>query len=175
MAKIKLVGIEKFIKDVDRTRQEIGKASKLAMKNTALELKTLIRSEIELKRKVDTGQYKRSISTSIPILSKASVKSLVFSSLKYADVIERGRKKGNFPNLDAMVGWCYRKGIIKSGATKKYDDLKGVDKSAVFLISRAIARNGIEGAHIFENATLEFEKKMVRIFADFFNLYFFTK
>lgn len=75
----------------------------------------------------------------------------VWSALEYSAVREYWRQPWRFPPLDALVGWTARKGMISWGATERYDDLYYKDKQTIFLIARAIARNGIKWKHTFTN------------------------
>ena len=91
----------------------------------------------------------------------------VGSNLEYAPVREYGRKPGTFPNLDALVGWTARKGMITKGnTTANYDDLYYKDKGVVFLIARAIATRGIEGKHSFSKVYQREKKNIVNLYHD---------
>lgn len=75
----------------------------------------------------------------------------VWSALVYAPIREYWRQPWKFPNLDALVWWTARKGMISWGATQRYDDLYYKDKWVIFVIARAIAKRWIKWKHTFEN------------------------
>ena len=75
----------------------------------------------------------------------------VWSALVYAPIREYGRQPWKFPNLDALVCWTARKGMITWWATQRYDDLYYKDKWTIFVIARAIAKRWIKWKHTFEN------------------------
>ena len=71
-----------------------------------------------------------------------SVRGTVETAVKYAEVVEVGRKAGSFPPVAPIALWAQRK--LGVGA----DDAESVG----FLIARKIFKSGTEGAHMFENA-----------------------
>ena len=148
--KYQIENLDKFIKNVkvtsDLALQECGEylASKLKeeTEKDSYDLWTLANSYVV--RKVKSGVVQ------------------VWSTLEYAPVREYGRQPWQFPNLDALVGWTARKGMIsKKNATKNYDDLYYKDRGVVFLIARAIARNGIKGKNTVHNV-YEREKENIK-------------
>ena len=90
----------------------------------------------------------------------------VGTNLEYAPIREYGRKPGRFPNLDALVGWSARHGMITGGATQRYDNLHYKDKGTIFLIARAIAVRGIKGKHTFENVYEQEKENVIKLFND---------
>lgn len=110
----------------------------------------------------DTGNLARSI-----VYRKVDDYTVeVGSALEYAAVREYGRKPGTFPNLDALVGWSARKGMITGGATQRYDDLYYKDKGTIFLIARAIATRGIEWKHTFRNVFNREKQNILDLYTD---------
>ena len=89
----------------------------------------------------------------------------VGTNLEYAPIREYGRKPGRFPNLDALVGWSARHGMITGGATQRYDNLHYKDKGTIFLIARAIAVRGIKGKHTFENVYEQEKENVILLYS----------
>lgn len=110
----------------------------------------------------DLGTYANSIT--YRTLKKWVV--VVGSNIEYAPVLEYGRKPGKFPNLDALVGWTARKGMITGGATKTYDNLYYKDKGVVFLIARAIATRGTKGKHTFKNVYNAEKQNIINLYRE---------
>lgn len=76
------------------------------------------------------------------------VKGVVFHSMKYGDVIEKGRLSGKgIPEKarGALIQWVN----VKLGIEGKQAE------RVAFLISRKIKQHGFEGRHMFENALKE--------------------
>ena len=73
----------------------------------------------------------------------SSVKGVVGTPLEYGEVIEMGRRPGKgFPPVAPITLWAIRKlGVADKEA-----------KSVGFLIARKIAKEGFEGAHMFQKA-----------------------
>lgn len=132
-------GVDKFIKD-------LGDKTNKALLYCGEYLQGKLREQIEVDS-YDTGNLARSIT--YRLVKDGEVE--VGTNVEYATIREYGRKPGKFPNLDALVWWSARHGMITGGATKKYDDLHYKDKGVVFVIARAIALRGIKGKHTFEN------------------------
>lgn len=83
------------------------------------------------------------------------IKGIVFSSQKYAEVVEKGRRPG--------------KGMPPPGVLLRWIEVKlGVDertaKSLEFVIRRKIGQKGFEGAHMFERALDENFSSIQKIF-----------
>ena len=146
--------VDKFIKKIEMT-------STRALMYCGEYLQSKLREEIR-KDSYDTGNLARSIT--YRKVDDYTVE--VGSALEYAAVREYGRKPGTFPNLDALVGWSARKGMITGGATQRYDDLYYKDKSTIFLIARAIANRGIEGKHTFENVFNREKQNILDLYTD---------
>lgn len=88
----------------------------------------------------------------------------VWSALEYAAVREYWRRPWKFPPLDALVGWTARKGMISWWATQRYDDLYYKDKGVIYLIARAIARNGIQWKHTFQIITAREQQNIIDLY-----------
>lgn len=151
----KVDGVDKFIKHikVDANRALLYCAEYLQWK---------IREEIEVDS-YDTGNLARSIT--YRQVSDGVVE--VGTNLEYAPVREYGRKPGTFPNLDALVGWSARHGmLIYGGATSSYDALHYKDRSTIYLIARAIAIRGIKGKGTFQRVYNQEKQNIINLFND---------
>ena len=71
----------------------------------------------------------------------------------YIEYIERGRRIGEMPPVEAIVKWCKEKNIP-------------TDNSTIFLIRRAIAREGIEPRPIMAKVFEEMDNKWDNGWAD---------
>lgn len=145
-------GVDKFIRDVKRDANK-------ALLYCGEYLQGKLREQIEVDS-YDTGDLARSVT--YRLVKDGEVE--VGTNLEYAAVREYGRKPGTFPNLDALVGWTARKGMITGGATMRYDDLHYIDKGTVFLVARAIAVRGIKGKHTFENVYDQEKDNVIKLF-----------
>jgi hypothetical protein len=98
----------------------------------------------------DTGALARSIRADV-----RPFRARVYSPLKYAAVMERGRRPGaKMPPPNRLAGWARRHGI---------------PQSALFVLARAIARRGIKGRFFMrraERATLRRLPVFLRRMAD---------
>ena len=147
-------GADKFIKKIQMT-------STRALMYCGEYLQGKLQDELR-KDSYDTGNLARSI-----VYRKVDDYTVeVGSALEYAAVREYGRKPGRFPNLDALVGWSARHGMITGGATQRYDNLHYKDKGTIFLIARAIAVRGIKGKHTFENVYEQEKENVIKLFND---------
>ena len=91
-----------------------------------------------------------------------TTKGHVYSELPYAEVMEDGRRPGKFPPRDAIEPWVAEK--VMGGALGRAP--KGTPEAQVrsltFLISRSIARKGIEGRKFFAFAMARVKVGMPR-------------
>lgn len=78
------------------------------------------------------------------------MRGVVGTPAKYALPVERGRKPGKFPNLDAIRLWVNQ----KLGVT---------DEKAVYLIGRKIQQLGIPAVEMFERTAKEENAAVQRI------------
>lgn len=147
-------GVDKFIKQV---KMDANKA----LLYCGEYLQGKLREQLSIDS-YDTGALARSVT--YRLVEDGVVE--VGTNLEYAAIREYGRKPGRFPNLDALVGWSARHGMITGGATQKYDELHYKDKGVIFLVARAIARRGIQGKHTFENVYEQEKDNVVKLFND---------
>jgi len=80
----------------------------------------------------------------------------VFSPLEYGAAVERGRRPGRMPPIDAIQYWVERKGIAGD------EDPRQV----AFLIARAIGRRGTKGAFMFRDGLEAARPRVVRLWMD---------
>jgi len=153
----------KYYADIDLMIKDIEKESDKALAYCWEYLASKISDEIE-RDSYDTWALARSITW---IKDKDGI--LVGTNLEYTLIREYGRRPWRFPNLDALVGWTARHGMITWGATQKYDNLHYEDKGVVFVIARAIARNGIEGKHTFENVLNREKQNIIDLYSELLN------
>lgn len=71
----------------------------------------------------------------------------------YWKFLERGRKPGKFPPIDAIEEWIRVKPVIPSA----YSGRVPTTKQLAFLISRSIARNGTEPTQLLKSTLSENE------------------
>lgn len=120
--------------------------------------------ENKLKEKVryDTWDLKRSITTRQiqPNLVR------VWSNKVQAYIEEVWRKPWRFPNMNALVWWAWRHGMISWKKTQWYDSLTSKDKSVVFLLARAISIRWIKAKRTFSKVWEENKTQAVRIYLD---------
>ena len=147
-------GVDKFIKQV---KMDANKA----LLYCGEYLQGKLREQLSIDS-YDTGALARSVT--YRLVEDGVVE--VGTNLEYAAIREYGRKPGRFPNLDALVGWSARHGMIEGGATQRYDELHYKDKGVIFLVARAIARRGIQGKHTFENVYEQEKDNVVKLFND---------
>lgn len=97
------------------------------------------------------------LSESVQVQINNSSDGVVIETLfgNYIDFIEQGRKprQGKQPPLDALRDWALQRGIP-------------TDNSTLFLISRAIWRDGVEGRPILATLEEEIEKQFDEVWAD---------
>lgn len=65
----------------------------------------------------------------------------------YFQYVENGRRPGKFPPPDAILSWIRMKPVIP---TETYDGKLPTENSLAYLIGRKIAKEGIQGNHVFE-------------------------
>ena len=152
------------VENLDKVIAQVEKKSSNTLLKIWMHLEQKLRKEVE-NDSYDTGQLARSINTQ----KISNTKVVVWSNLEYALVREYGRKPWKFPPLDALVGWTARKWMISWWATSRYDDLHYTDKGKVFLIARAIAKNGTEGKHTFERVINAEKGNLTNLFIKWYN------
>ena len=147
--------------------QQAELAVRRAMTRTAVVGEARVKGIME-KEAYDTGRLLRSVTSAI-YADKDLLRLVIGSNLDYAINIEKGRKPGKWPNLDALTQWVGRKlrrQGINAMVNVSFDQLKQLAKSghkpataqqkayrlqlaAVFLIGRKIATKGIRQKLIF--------------------------
>lgn len=88
---------------------------------------------------VNLGLLRGSIGTEIRG-ARLNLHGEVATANLYAEPVEKGRRAGRMPPIDAIELWVVRKRIAPP------DQARGV----AFLIARAIGAHGTQGAHMFE-------------------------
>jgi len=83
------------------------------------------------------------------IVDTGSIISAIFKAEKHWQFVDKGRRKGKFPPVNAIKKWIRARSISIEGAT--------IDQAA-FLIGRSIANNDIEPTNIFTDNTEDFTK-----------------
>ena len=120
-----------------------------AMANDVLRLSHIVRENNNLKDSV--------LDKNTRVEVKQTGDSIVIETLfdNYIDYIEQGRKPmtGKQPPIDALRDWALSRGI-------------STDNSTLFLISRAIWRDGIEGRPILSTLEEAIEKDFDEKWAD---------
>jgi len=97
----------------------------------------LLVSQIKKLTPVDTGRLR----ASVVFLGRGPDKGVLASPVVYSSVMEYGRRPGKFPPPGPMQLWVRRKLRISN-----QKDIRSI----AFLVSRKIARAGIEGRHMFD-------------------------
>lgn len=161
-----------IVPEADRYISRIGAHVEAAVlraaQRTALLGEARVKSIIE-KEAYDTGRFLRSVTSKI-LREGDLLRIIIGSALEYAIFIEKGRKPGRWPNLDALVAWVGRK-LRKQGINARvnvtFDQLLELARSghkpataqqkayrqqlaAIYLIGRKIATKGIREKLIFK-------------------------
>lgn len=152
--KYKVEGVDKFISDIKKDANK-------ALLYCGEYLTGKIQEQLIIDS-YDTGALARSVT--YRQVEDGVVE--VGTNLEYAPIREYGRKPGTFPNLDALVGWAARKGMITGGASQKYDTLHYKDKGVIYLVARSIALKGIEGKHTFMRVYEQEKDNIIKLFND---------
>lgn len=85
----------------------------------------------------------------------------VGTPVAYGEVVEHGRKPGGkMPPIDALELWVRRRMWIDGGEAGRRRPTVQQARGIAFAIARKIAREGTEGAHMFEEALRENEDKV---------------
>lgn len=132
------------------TPEQVQRRSVRAMNESLAYLRMLI---VESAPVGVTGHLRGSVFTSIRG-KPTDLRGIVASPLEYAIIVERGRKPGRFPPRAPIELWARR--------------VLG-DASLWFVVARAIARRGIAGKHIFEQAAQKGEGTVKRIWRKHFS------
>jgi hypothetical protein len=123
------------------------KALKKAMEKYGEALVLEIVKQLKSADKIATGNLAKSVDYElIEALDSIAVNIL---SLDYMDVVDGGRRKGaKAPPTDVIVKWMKVRKI--KGRDKRGRFIK--DKSAAFLIARAIGKNGIKPTFVIKKS-----------------------
>jgi hypothetical protein len=148
---IDLSDLEDWIEEMEEMpriwQQEAGKG----MRKTV----DTLEQAITTRTPVNTGLLRGSIATSVRGTT-TSVMGEVMTPLFYGIVVEVGRRPGRFPPIRPIQLWVIRKGIAPVGQSK----------AVAFLIARAIARRGTEGAFMFTEGVSVAQPFIDRIWVD---------
>lgn len=87
-----------------------------------------------------TGNLRSATATEIRG-ARLNITGEVTNPVLYAEPVERGRRPGKMPPVDAIEYWVIRKGIAAPGPESR---------ATAWLIARAIGAHGTKGAHMFE-------------------------
>ena len=98
-----------------------------------------------------SGQLGNSLRAIVSVNEGVYVLELALSS--YWKYVENGRQPGKFPPLDVIKQWIQIKPVIPNIRNGKLPTLDQL----TFLISRSIARNGIQPKNYLANTIREFE------------------
>lgn len=148
------------VENLDKFIKKLNITSDMALKYCGDYLAAELKKETE-KDSYDLG----TLANSYVVRQVRSGMVQVGSMLEYAPVREYGRKPGTFPNLDALVGWTARKGMIwKNNASKGYNDLSYKDKGTIYVVARAIAIRGIPGVYTVHKVYEREKKHIVNLY-----------
>ena len=128
----------------------------------------IVRQEIDATspRPFDRGDYARS-------WFAMSIKNgaRLYSKSVYASVIDRGRRPGTLPNVQALMGWVKRKGLVERSATStikkarsqktfmgfmqqmKMPSMESQVRRVALAIAFAIKKRGIPAKNVFKRAS----------------------
>ena len=118
----------------------------------------LYRQELTTNKVNSTGSLYNTIRSQIVNDNQLIAGDLILND--YWKYIEEGRKPGKFPNVQSIKSWIRQKSIIPKG-----DKLPNTEQLS-FLISRKIARNGIQGKNLLERAIEILERQYNNIIED---------
>ncbi len=108
------------------------------------------------------GHLGNSIQVGLPVATPTGHQIPYGTAAEYAEVVEHGRKAGGqMPPLEAIAQWVWE-------TRQNFPEVK-TEKDALhiaFPIARAIAKNGTEGAHMFEEAQEQEKDAIVAVARD---------
>lgn len=102
---------------------------------------------------ISHGTLVRSIASDVST-SGVSVVGKVGTPLEYAEVVEKGRKPGKFPNIENLELWVQRTFQVSGTELRRL----------TFRIARSIKKKGIRGRKMFEIGLNESRPKINKIF-----------
>lgn len=127
-------------------RREFGRAM--------TEVVTLTESEVAQGTPVGATGLLRTGITGLVLDSTKGIVKVAGPSSVYGDIVEKGRRAGRFPPVDAIALWVKRK--LRPPAKEL--------KSVSFLVARKIARQGYKGAFMFRNAERTMKRQIIARF-----------
>jgi hypothetical protein len=75
----------------------------------------------------------------------------LYNNAPHARFVERGRKPGKGPPLEAIVEWVMVKGIVRRSRMKAKSKFQEA-RSVAFAVQRKIAKKGIKGRYVLDRA-----------------------
>ena len=142
------VSLEKF---EERVRSEINRRFK------AIGMEVLREAKINL-RKNDTNTFHNLERSGIVADINGGVKVGFYAH--YAAIVEHGRRAGRRPPMLPILDWVHKRGLIE-GRRKA-----SRERSAAFLIARAIGRRGTRPQPYFYPAVDKYKPKLKSVMAD---------
>lgn len=80
----------------------------------------------------------------------------IYNTAPYSRWVERGRKPGKGPPLDAIMRWVKVKKLVTKGrARARRQEIRSI----AFLIQRKIARDGIKGRYVLQRTMVKVRRK----------------
>ena len=102
------------------------------------EFKKILKDNLMKHGKKATGNLIKSIDSELRL--EESSLSFSISAEDYLEYVDRGRKPGKYPNINAISKWA---------------KLKGISQSAVFPIARKIKEEGIKPTNVIRTTSKE--------------------
>lgn len=136
-------GVDGVISNLNQIQAGIG--SPVPMEKAT----QLVTRDAKKNTPTDLGATKASITPSVTSRGGETV-GVVGSNLKSALWAEKGTRP-HFPPIRAVEGWARRHGMV------------------AYLVARAISRKGTKAHHMLENALEDNQRKIVRMFQDYYN------
>lgn len=127
--------LSEFTEFVDMLNKDMVRISLEEARKLLKESLVFLEGNIKGRTPVNTGKLHGSITHDIEI-SKNGLTGIVSSPLIYALPVEKGRKAGKWPPVQAIRAWVVRKGLASN--PKEAD-------SVAFLIARAIGQGRSSG------------------------------
>lgn len=124
--------VARFAQSPQILDEELRRAMRVALDHTE--------EQVAGRTPVNVGKLRGSIATEIQGRA-VNIRGIVATPLIYGLPVERGRRPGKMPPVDAIEYWVIRKGIASPGPESR---------SVAFLIARAIGARGTKGAFMFQ-------------------------
>lgn len=141
MVTVTVVGMDKVQRGLSNAPKHLADETKTTMQAALL----LLEGEQKKTAPRDTGRLQGSVHHTITGRG-ASLTGRVGPSVRYAIYVEKGRRPGRYPPIDAVAGWARRHGVHP------------------FLVARAIARRGVKPRPFVEPALTKHKSAIVRMF-----------